>query len=119
MDEPILRLLLVLAGILLVAVVAWLTRRLPRVKGVEVPAPDLPPGVHLFTAETCSTCEPARRVVRQAFGQFNEHPWESRADEFDRFGIGRVPVLIVIDEGGRALRWEGIPSPRDLKRGTN
>jgi hypothetical protein len=77
------------------------------------------PGVHLFTSETCDSCDVARRRYRQVLGEhgFVEHSWEDEPALLERLGVEEIPVGTVIGEGGSEIAsFRLVPNVRALRR---
>ncbi|MCY3580296.1 MAG: hypothetical protein F4Y75_00315 [Acidimicrobiia bacterium] len=110
------RLLLVLAGVMTVTLVGRFRHRsrfTPQVEG------NLDgPGVYLFTAAGCDTCEEARIVHRQVLGAngFTEISWEEHSDLLARVGVTGIPLSVVVGSKGQAVTLPHIPKPRALRR---
>lgn len=116
MDEPLIR-LLVVAGVAAAALlVAMIARRGVALRRRPVEMPDLGPGLVLFTADTCSSCDRARRVVDEVGVEMVEIRYEETPEPFTRYGVDRVPALAHLDPDGRGWLAEGIPNRRLLTR---
>jgi hypothetical protein len=112
--------LLVVAGVVVVAVVAALTaRRLaaprhPPLRSAGVP---LPPGLVVFTATTCDRCREALSVARATGVPLREITYELEAELFATLGVDGVPLMLIVDQGGIPRRLlAGVPARRTLRR---
>ena len=115
MNEPGVRIAVVLAVIAIAGLAAAMAGRTQRARPIMTIRTDLLPGVHLFTSSTCSTCAEARRVIASTYGtDFKEIRHEDDPVSFGRHGITRVPTAIVALPGGEARVFEGVPRRRDL-----
>ncbi|WKZ83302.1 MAG: hypothetical protein QY307_03430 [Acidimicrobiia bacterium] len=73
--------------------------------------------VLLFTAERCSRCERARRLLRGSGMVFREVAFELEPERFRGAGVGGVPLLVVRDESGAEMgRLAGRMSRRSVRR---
>ena len=110
------RLLLVLAGVLTVTVVGRYRHR-PRFT-LRVEGNLDGPGVYLFTAAGCDTCEEARIVHRQVLGAngYTEISWEEHSDLLSRVGVTDIPLSVVVGSNGQGVTLPDIPKPRALRR---
>ena len=117
MTEPVLRLVVVGAVVVMVLVGAVIARR-----GVVVrrhrPPEGLEPGVYLFVSDVCSTCERVEQAVAAALptGGYRRVSWESQPELFLRLGIERVPHTIQVRSDGGGWAASGVPSSRRLRR---
>lgn len=123
MDEPILRLLLVLGVVALALGVArawprlraWRTARSPiRLEGLGPW-----PAVLLFTSGGCDSCEPARRLVEREAGAWpvRELSFEEDPERFTEAGVDAVPLVTVVDRDGRVVgQFAGVPDRRAFRR---
>ena len=77
----------------------------------------LAPGIHLFSSETCPSCERARSILVGSGLSFVEHSYESDAAVLETNGIERVPTVAWVPDGGLP-GWldEGVPTERALVR---
>jgi len=105
MDEPIVRLALVMGAGLLVLVV-WLSRR-SRVPGRRIVDTGFAPGLYLFSSRTCNDCATARQ--RLAGVAFTEIAWEEEPQTFERLGIADVPSTLVVSANGSGTWYRGVP----------
>jgi len=68
------------------------------------------PGVIVFTSTDCKTCSEAMRVVGGASSSVREVTWELEPQLFDRYRVEAVPLVAVLDDGGRSLFFgTGVP----------
>ena len=77
------------------------------------------PGVYLFTAAACDSCDSARAVYVRVLGEdgFTELTWEDRPELLTRLGVAKIPVSTVLDAAGREVRsFVGAPRPAALRR---
>jgi hypothetical protein len=116
MTEPTVR-VLVLIGVGLVVVAFWWWERRTGAKVRIIPPPGLEPGVTLFASETCDSCRAARRVLGAVVGSgYREVTFEDDPPGFGRYGIARVPSIVLVEPDGKATLVEGVPSRRTLRR---
>ena len=107
---------LVAAG-LVVAVARYRPRRRGRPLRVEGNLEG--PGVYLFTASACDSCDSARSVYVSELGAagFTELTWEDRPGLLTRLGVADIPVGAVLDSSGREVgSFVGIPPRGALRR---
>lgn len=109
MTEPSLRLLLVIGTASIVALLAWSGSRRHLAKPEKTVRTDLPPGVHFFSSETCLSCAKARRLLERLAPGHSEIRFEDDPPRFASFAIAQVPTVIVVDESGDAVMFEGVP----------
>lgn len=115
MSETGVRLLVVVIVVGIVVVAAAIAARTRRARPQKTTREDLPPGVHLFTSITCTTCQEARAVIASVYGDsFTETRHEDDPESFGRHGIGRVPTAIVVLADREAVVFEGVPRRRHL-----
>lgn len=109
MDETWARVGFLLAVLAIAGVIVLLQRQRLRPGERALDAPDLVPGLYLFSSSTCSTCERARTRLREALGHsgFEEFSWETDSEVFIDLGIDSVPAVLVVDHGGRARLYPG------------
>lgn len=117
MDDVALR-LLVAGGIGLAAMTwAMVLRNGRSLRRRPFQSPDLEPGLHLFSSESCDSCARARSALAEAGVPFVEHTFESNSAALEANTIDRVPTIVWVsgsdDPGWRA---EGVPSKRALSR---
>lgn len=117
MSEPVLRAFLLAAVALAVAAVAWFGSRRRMARPRRAMRLDLDPGIHLFSSSTCAECEIARSALKDVLGrEFAEVRFEDDPVGFGRFGIAKVPTVIVVGKAGEAIIFEGVPRRKDLRR---
>lgn len=117
MSEPALRALLLAAVMLVVATIAWFGNRRRMARPRQAIRLDLAPGVHLFSSSTCSECVNTRSVLMEVLGkEFAEVRFEDDPIGFGRFGVAKVPTVIVVGEAGRATIFEGVPRKTDVRK---
>jgi hypothetical protein len=115
MTEPQLRLLILGAIALAVAIAVLLRRRGLLVRPFPVKRPDIGEGVHLFASRTCRECEPARAALTATYGdQINEVYFDDDPTRFGTLGIEAVPTVMVLGPDGSGLAWKGVPRRSDL-----
>ena len=109
----------VVLGLALVVVVA--VRLIARWQKPPHPPIDLDgigerPGVIVFTSTDCTSCSEAMRVVGGASSSIREVTWELEPHLFDRYHVEAVPLIAVLDAGGRSLFFgTGVPSGARLR----
>ncbi len=109
--------LLVLTAVALIVAGSWWLARRQRVRVSAGRRPDLEPGIHLFSSDTCGSCAPVRDRMRDVFGdEVREIRFEDDPPLFGTFGIAQVPTIIFVDADHQAIAWEGIPTRRQLQR---
>ena len=77
------------------------------------------PGIYLFTATGCDSCNAARDVYARVLGEdgFTELAWEEHADVFARLGVDEIPSGCALDASGRQVGYfTQIPRPSTLRR---
>ena len=77
------------------------------------------PGVYLFTASACDSCDSARSVYVDELGAsgFTELTWEEQPGLLTRLGVGEIPVSTVLDSSGQEVgSFVGVPPRRALRR---
>lgn len=108
---------MVVAVAVVVAVARYRPRRRGRALNIEG---DLEgPGVYLFTASACDSCDSARAVYLEELGPdgFTELTWDDRPRLLTRLGVGEIPAGIVLDSSGREVdSFVGIPPRRALRK---
>ncbi len=117
-DGAVVRLLVVLLAAVLVAGAARLR---PRRRGpvLQVEGNLTGPGVYLFTAAACDSCDAARAVYVRETGEtgFTELTWEDHPDTLTRLGVAEIPTGCVLDAGGRQVgSFVGVPGRGALRR---
>jgi len=110
-SELLLRFLIVLSA---AAVVVGIARYRPKRRGwVLRTAGNLAgPGVFLFTAAACGSCESARAVYRRILGEdgFQEFTWEEHSELLAKLGVAEVPAGSVLDASDREVgAFVGVP----------
>jgi hypothetical protein len=115
-DEPVIRIGVVAVLLAGSTLVGWWWSRRPSSRRVSLPG--LGPGVVVFTSETCSACEMVAGSLDDRLGRsgYRRVRWEDDPATFDHHGIGRVPVVVVLEADGRGRLWEGVPPARVLAR---
>ena len=109
------------AVVVMAAVVVGVARYRPRRRGraLRVEGNLEGPGVYLFTASACDSCNSARAVYLEELGTdgFTEFTWEDRPGLLTRLGVGEIPASIVLDSSGREVdSFVGIPPRRALRK---
>ena len=96
----------------------WQSGRAKRTAPTRVARPDLGPGVHFFSSETCGTCVDARNILQSLYGdRFAEIRFEDDPVGFGAFDVRSVPTVFVLDADGSGIRIEGVPSRHQLESG--
>jgi hypothetical protein len=115
--EPVALRLLVVA-IVTAAVVGWalVARRGIAVRRRPIRVDGLGDGVTLFASATCESCGRMEALLAAVGVEYRRVGYESDRDSFTRYGVERVPTLVVADRSGRGWAAEGVPSPRRLAR---
>ncbi|MGH8957419.1 MAG: hypothetical protein ACRDVK_01960 [Acidimicrobiia bacterium] len=109
---------IIILGLVAAAVIfsIWRFDRAKRAVPVRVTRPDLGPGVHFFSSETCATCTDARQVLQSVYGDgFKEIRFEDDPNGFGALGVRSVPTVFVLDHQGAGIRIEGVPSRSQLR----
>lgn len=116
MNEPIIR-LVVLVGVVLVVTAFWWWGKPRQAESHITVRMDLEPGVILFSSETCVSCLAARKAVNKVFGgSHREVRFEDDPPGFGRLGIEKVPTVMLVGADHQTVILEGVPSPRQLRR---
>lgn len=117
MTEPVLRLVVVGAVVVMVLIGAAIARRGVVLRRHPPPA-GLEPGVYVFVSDVCSTCQRVEDSVASAVptGGYRRVSWESEPELFRRLGIERVPVTVQVRADGGGWAASGVPSTRRLRR---
>lgn len=94
---------------------AWLARR--RAHADRVLTSHHGAGVYFFGSEGCLSCRPALDALDASAVVYRQFTWEHDEDVFERWEIDEVPLVWVVDSGGR-VRYEiaGVPTTRQLRR---
>lgn len=117
-NDLLIRILVVFgSGGLVIAVARWRPRRPPAPLHV---GDDLRgPGVFLFTADSCDSCDAARAVYTNVLGRggFIEYTWEAEPALLTRLGVEEIPVATVLNVAGDEIAsFRLVPKPRALAR---
>jgi hypothetical protein len=109
MDEIWARIGLLLGALAVAGLTVLVRRSRVRAPEREIRAPELAPGLYLFSSATCSTCEQARRTLVAGVGEsgFEEYAWEQRPELFTQLDVTAVPAVLVMREGGRGKLYPG------------
>jgi glutaredoxin len=119
MTDVVGRLLVVVVVVVVAASAAWVIGRVrrPPHPRIHVGEEGSRPGVVVFTSTTCPTCKEAIARLEQLRIPFREVTSELEPQRFDAWGVVAVPVIVVIDDGGRAVEvLAGVPNARILAR---
>ena len=116
--EFLLRLLIVLVG---AGVVVGVARFRPKQRGwvLRVEGNLAGPGVFLFTASACDSCDSARSAYRRILGEdgFDEFTWEEHPELLSKLGVAEIPAGTVLDRSGREVgSFVGVPGRFHLRR---
>ena len=114
----VVRLLVVLAAVGAVAAVAVFRPKRPRTP-LSVEGNLDGPGVYLFTAAGCDTCDEARLVYRKVLGEsgFIERSWEEHSDLLALVGVADIPSGAVVGaDGSEVASFAHIPRLSTLRR---
>jgi len=76
---------------------------------------DLPGEVLFFTSRSCPRCDQVRRMLRSEKVEAAEIVYEEHTGDWDRWGVGAVPLL-VIRRGSGPTTLAGPISRRRLRR---
>lgn len=117
-DEVAVRLLVVALIAALVVGIARFRPRPPR-EALNLEGNLAGPGVFLFTATGCDSCDSARDVYVRVLGSngFTELAWEEHPDVFERLGVDEIPSGCALDASGRQVGYfTQIPRPSALRR---
>ncbi len=117
-SDLLLRLVVVIVAAGVVVVVARLRPRRPG-RPLRTEGNLEGPGLYLFTASACDSCDSARSVYVEELGEdgFTELTWEDRPGLLTRLGVGEIPVSTVLDSSGREVgSFVGVPSRGALRR---
>lgn len=109
------------AVVVVAAMVVAVARFRPRRRGpaLRVEGNLEGPGVYLFTASACDSCDSARAVYLEELGAdgFTELTWDDRPGLLTRLGVGEIPVSTVLDFSGREVdSFLGVPPRRALRK---
>lgn len=106
----------IVAATVLLAI--WQSSRAKSAAPTRVARPDLGPGVHFFSSETCAACVDARKVLQSVYGdRFAEIRFEDDPVGFGAFDVRSVPTVFVLNAESTGIRIEGVPSLRQLESG--
>jgi glutaredoxin len=96
----------------------WASRhRQPVHPPVDLAAIDVPPGVVAFTSTQCDNCKRVMAMLRDLDVPVREVTHELEAGMFAAAGVEAVPLLVVTDRDGRAVRrLAGTPTRAAIKR---
>lgn len=116
--EPVTRVIVVVAVIVVALVIARLSR--PLQSGahppLSIPADDLSPGVVLFTSGDCDQCAAARAALQGAGIPFREVTHELESNRFQSYGVQGVPLLAKLEaDGSQSYLAAGVPTRRSLR----
>jgi hypothetical protein len=111
MDDTMVRLLIVLAGTLVVVATAAVLKARGRRPVRAVPGSGLAPGIYLFSSGDCGECSAARTRLDRLVGSdgYRELVWETSPDQFERLRITEVPSTLVVAADGSAEWHSGVP----------
>ena len=103
------------------AVVVGIARFRPKRRGwvLRVEGNLAGPGVFLFTASACDSCDSARAVYEQVLGEvgFEEFTWEEHPELLARLGVAEIPAGTVLDASGCEVgSFVGVPGRFHLRR---
>jgi hypothetical protein len=112
MDEMVVRLVVVLSGTLVVAMVAAVLRSRERRPSRTLANARLPSGIYFFSSRDCAECSTARGRLDRFVGAggYVEISWDASPGEFDRLNITEVPSTMVVADDGTAVWHSGVPS---------
>ena len=117
-DEAAVRLVVVALVAGLVVGVARFRPR-PRRDALNLEGNLAGPGIFLFTATGCDSCDAARDLYARVLGSngFTELAWEEHPDVFARLGVHEIPSGCALDAFGRQVGYfTQIPRPSALRR---
>ena len=109
---------IIILGLVAAAVIfaVWRSGRAKPSASVRVSRPDLGSGVHFFSSDTCTTCIHTRQILQAVYGGgFDEIRFEDDPTGFGAYGVSSVPTVFILDAEGNGTRFEGVPSPRQLR----
>jgi hypothetical protein len=116
-SDVVVRLAVVAVVIVVAAVIAFVIGRLARPPhpGISVGDVGDRPGVILFTSTTCSTCKETIAMYQHLGVPFREVTNELEPQRFEEWGVVAVPLTVVVDAGGTAVRtFSGLPRKASL-----
>ncbi len=119
MDDAVLRLLIVGAVGLVAGVSSVAARRGVAVRRSSLDPVGLDTGIHLFSSNSCASCDRARAVLIASGRTFEEHEYETASELHVDNGIDRVPAIAWVsasDSSRSAWIAMGVPSRRALDR---
>ncbi len=73
-------------------------------------------GITLFFSENCPGCLTARQNLERTGVPFTLATWDGQRSMFEAAKVTRVPTVVVTDDSGSSVRWEGTPSSRQVVR---
>lgn len=115
-DEPVFRLTAVGLAAAVAVAWGWWSRRGIALQKHRTRFPGIPPGVVLFTSETCPPCRVVASRLDEAGIRYRRISYQERPETFDELGIRRVPTLAVVGPDGWGWVAVGIPPRWLLKR---
>ncbi len=110
MDEPWLRLVVILLAAGVVAGFSLISKRRRVRASRRIESTGLAPGVYLLTAATCGECETARRLMGDVEGLvYREVTWEEDSEVFGRLEVADVPSTLIVASDASAHWYRGVP----------
>lgn len=110
---------MVIAIGLIAVVFSIVARRGVAVRRTAFEPKGLAEGIHLFSSESCASCERARAVLVASGHAFEEHAYETEDALHIDNGIERVPAIAWVPASATGRSgWlaAGVPSARTLRR---
>lgn len=85
--------------------------------GIRLQGLNLEPGLVIFTATGCDSCDEARSLAARTGASVREVTNELESSLFARSGVVAVPLTVVVGRYGEIVRqYSGVPKASSLQR---